>query len=84
MVAEICSNIKQLGMDRSGGPDILLNEFSVYGIDQLIPYLHKLFNTILENGYFPDIWSDGYVVPIHKKGPLDNVNNFRGITLLST
>ena len=24
------------------------------------------------------------LVPLHKKGPLDNINNFRGITLLST
>ena len=28
--------------------------------------------------------TDGYIVPIHKKGSTSNVNNFRGITLLST
>ena len=45
---------------------------------------YNLFNKILDSGYFPDAWSEGYVVPVHKKGPLNNVNNFRGITLLST
>ena len=38
----------------------------------------------MDTGYFPDTWSDGYIVPIHKKGNLSDVNNFRGITLLST
>ena len=39
---------------------------------------------ILINGYFPEVWREGYVVPIHKKGKFDGVNNFRGITLFST
>ena len=39
-----------------------------------------LFNKV----YFPTMWSDGYIVPIHKKGSTNNVDNYRGITLLST
>ena len=42
------------------------------------------FNKILDLGHFPEVWSEGYVVPIHKKGKLDDVNNLRGITLLSS
>ena len=30
------------------------------------------------------VWSEGYAVPICKKGKLDDVNNFRNITMLST
>ena len=52
--------------------------------DAFSVYLLQLFNKILDIGYFPDAWSEGYVVPVHKKGPLNNVNNFRGITFLST
>lgn len=51
-----------------------------------MPYLTKLFNTCLEKGYFPDAWSEGFVVPIYKSGKSGNPsdpNNYRGITLLS-
>ena len=50
----------------------------------LSKYLLVLFNKIFELGYFPKAWSEGFVVTLHKKGSLNNENNYRGITLLST
>ena len=35
-------------------------------------------------GYFPEKWSEGFIVPIFKKGDINEVSNYRGITLLST
>jgi len=32
-------------------------------------------------GYFPERWSEGYVIPLNKKGSINNVENYRGITL---
>ena len=34
-------------------------------------------------GYFPAMWTEGYIVPIHKNGNVNNVDNYRGITVLS-
>ena len=34
-------------------------------------------------GNFPSKWSEGYIVPLHKKGSINEVENYRGITLLS-
>ena len=50
----------------------------------MISYLHKLFNVVFEKGYFPSKWTEGFIVPLHKKGDVNLVENYRGITLLST
>ena len=43
-----------------------------------------LSNKIFELGYFPEKWSEGYIIPIFKKGDTNEPSNYRGITLLST
>lgn len=80
---EIYKSIKELKNGKSSGPDRLINEFLTNGMDILVPYLHTLFNTIFNKGYFPNAWSIGEIIPIHKKGNKLNVENYRGITLLS-
>ena len=66
--SEILKACKQLNTEKSGGPDFLLNEFYKYGCDRLLPYLHTLFNIFFSKRYFPETWSEGYIVPLHKKG----------------
>ena len=80
----ILKAIKQLSTNKSGGPDMYLNEFFIHGKATLATYLKHLFNKLFDLGYFPQSWSEGYVIPLHKKGSIDDVNNYRGITLLST
>ena len=80
---EILKAIKQLKSGKSGGPDHLLNEFFIHGQHVLLPCLHSLFNKLLRAGHFPKLWAEGHIVPLHKKGDINNVNNYRGITLLS-
>ena len=64
---EIRKAIFQSKHGRSGGPDKLLNEFFIYGVNELLPYLYNLFNRILDLGYFPEAWREGYIVPLHKR-----------------
>ena len=80
---EIRKGVQSLKCGKSSGPDLLLNEFLKYGINSLIEYMHILFNKIFDTGIFPDAWGEGYIVPLHKKGSIENVENYRGITLLS-
>lgn len=80
---EILKAIKQLKYNKSAGPDKLLNEFFIHGAHILLPYIVSLFNSIFNHGYFPKEWSMGEIIPLHKKGSLNNVDNYRGITLLS-
>ena len=72
-VEEICRAINQLKSGRSGGPDKFLNEFFIHGSSAVLPYLYSLFNKILNLGYFPESWGEGYIVPLHKKSKLDDV-----------
>ena len=81
---EIMKSINQLKTNKSGGPDKILNEFLIHGRNFLVPTLCNLFNKIYEYGYFPETWSEGYIIPLHKKGSINDVENYRGITLLST
>ena len=53
------------------------------GNDILRPYICKLFNAILFSEYYPEMWSKGYIVPIHKKGNVNDPSNYRGITISS-
>ena len=82
--AEIIRACKDLKNNRSGGPDNVLNEFFKYGIDYLEPYIKPLFNKMFDIGYFPSKWTEGYIVPLFKKGDANKPENYRGITLLST
>lgn len=49
-----------------------------------MPTICDLFNKIFESGVFPEDWTEGFVIPLHKKGSVNDVENYRGITLLST
>ena len=82
-VSEIRKGVKSVKNGKSCGPDLFLNEFIKYGINTLIGYLHVLFNKIFDTGFFSDAYGEGYIVPLHKKGSIENVENCRGITLLN-
>ena len=81
---EISKAIDELANGKSAGPDRLLNEVFIHGKSVRLPYLHILFSKVFETSYFPSAWSVGEIIPLHKKGDKSNVDNYRGITLLST
>jgi hypothetical protein len=81
--AEVMKAIGQLKLNKAAGPDLLINEFFQCGKEYLCPYLTKLFNAVYCAGYFPRAWSEGVIVPVHKKGSIHKAENYRGITLLS-
>ena len=41
----------------------------------------KLFNLIKDSGFYPNSWSVNTLSTIHKGGPKDNLDNFRGISV---
>ena len=60
-----------------------MNEYFIEAISILSKPLEILFNVVLNSGFFPSGWTKGIIIPLHKKGETDDVNNYRGITLIS-
>jgi hypothetical protein len=61
----------------------LFNEYFISTADILAGHITDLFNKIFDSGHFPQIWSQGFLVPLHKKGPKNITNNYREINLIS-
>jgi len=82
-VQEIESVISTLKRQKAFAGDMLINEYFIESMDILASHLVDIFNAILNSGYFPSNWSKGIIVPVFKKDNPNDVNNYRGITLVS-
>jgi hypothetical protein len=74
----------KLKNDKASGMDNLINEYLKETIDIISAPITTLFNAVFNSGYFPTQWTKGVIIPVHKKGPSDDPNNYRGITLASS
>ena len=79
-IREVVQNLKR---NKSFSGDQLLNEYFIESLDILSGHLVDLFNAILNSGQFPSLWTEGIIVPLFKKHDPRDVNNYRGITLVS-
>ena len=80
---EINNAITGLKMRKASGCDRILNEIIKATRTVMLPVLHKLFNSVLSKGNYPDAWAEGMITSIYKNAnPLDP-NNYRGITITS-
>jgi hypothetical protein len=82
-ISEVKAAVESLKRDKAIGNDCLMNEYFIECIDILAAHLCDIFNNIFDSGYFPESWTEGIIIPVHKKGDTSNVNNYRGITLVS-
>ena len=75
--------IKKLKPSKSEGPDNCHPKFLQETIDEVTEPLSILFNKSLKEGKIPEQWRLANVVPLHKKGPKSNPENYRPISLTS-
>eukprot|EP00745_Piridium_sociabile_P027424 TRINITY_DN4419_c0_g1_i9.p1 TRINITY_DN4419_c0_g1~~TRINITY_DN4419_c0_g1_i9.p1 ORF type:complete len:266 (-),score=25.53 TRINITY_DN4419_c0_g1_i9:396-1193(-) len=50
---------------------------------KVVDFLVALFNNLFQSGTFPTEWAKSIIVPLHKKGDVNNPDNYRGIALTS-
>ena len=78
---EIRNAAKKLKNNKSAFSDRIKNEMLKCSINILLQGFLKLFNLILEVGYFPSQWCQGLITPIFKSDDPLNCNNYRGICI---
>ena len=80
---EIKTAIRHLKNGKAAGPDGIIGEILKAAEDSLVPFLVKYFNNLLKEGSFPVEWTKAIIVPLHKKGDPNDIDNYRVIALLS-
>ena len=84
VMEELEEAIHKLKNNKSCNIDGILNEFLKLCTSSIKKLLLKLFNVILDSGIFPTQWSRGEIIPVFKKGDINDPQNYRGITLVSS
>ena len=79
----IKSAIKSLKNNKASSFDSVLNEMLKCGAPVLSKAFLTFFNKILDSNLYPQLWKMDILGPLHKSGPLDDPNNFRGICVSS-
>ena len=80
---EVYNAIKSLKNNKSPGTDHIRNEMLKSGIDILTKPLTTIFNLILRTGIYPNDWSKGKIISVHKSGDKSDPQNYRGLCLSS-
>ena len=81
---EICDLINTLDENKSSGPCTIPTKLLKVASKELSLTFSDICNTSFSEGIFPDKNKIAKVIPSHKKGPANDVNNYRPISLLST
>ena len=75
--------ISRLEKGKAPGPD-KVSVTLVQDAAKSISYpLVLIYNSLLKNGVFPEVWKVAKVTPIYKSGTRTDVNNYRPISVIS-
>ena len=80
---EVKKAIQHLKCGKAAGPDGILAEMIKTAEHEITPYLTKYFTVLFANAKFPLEWSKAILIPLHKKGDVNDPGNYRGISLSS-
>lgn len=81
---EIEQIISKMKKNKAPGFDGITNDFIIKHRKFLIPTLNKLINNTLKSGIYPEYLKQTIIIPVHKKGNRDELQNYRPISLLSS
>ena len=79
---EILHCINKLKLKKASGTDGIPGEFVKLARDKLTGPLQGIFNFLFNKGEWPEIWAEGIINPIHKKGSQNVEDNYRKVTVM--
>ena len=80
---EIYNVIQNLNKSNSTGPDGISSKILQLSVSFVSSPLTYIINKSFELGSFPSAFKIAKVIPIHKKGNADSIENYRPISLLN-
>ena len=69
--------VSELKYEKATGNDLLINDMYICANVMLLPKLNCLFNVIFKSSHFPTAWREGVIVPMFKKGNINDVEHIR-------
>ena len=83
-IDELKHTIAKLKNKKAVGPDSIANEFLKLAPENLLKLILDYINLNLEKGITCSKWCFDTISLIHKEGPKDDPNNYRGICIMNT
>ena len=83
-IEEVLLALRKLKLKKAEGPDGIGGEILKYAADFIAPFLVKIFNTLFDKGVYPESWCESIILPLYKKGDINDPGNYRGISLSNT
>ena len=82
-IDEVRKVIRNMKNGKAAGLDKTIPELLKYVDDNFLDLMTLILNKIFDSGKFPEEWALGVIVILFKEGTKSDLNNYRGITLLS-
>ncbi|MFN9115920.1 MAG: RNA-directed DNA polymerase [Bacteroidota bacterium] len=81
--SEIADALRRLRSHKAAAEDNIIGEMVKFGGEIMHVVLTRLLNFIFYTLWIPEEWNVGVIVPLYKKGPRSDPDNYRGITVSS-
>lgn len=82
--SEVLDALEALDVSKGPGPDTVPPIFLKNCAKYIYKPLTAIYNKSLSTGEFPSKWKRSHITPIHKTGELQNIAQYRPISILST
>ena len=79
---DILKIIRSLNVNKAHGHDGISVRMIKMCDESLVQPLSLIFRGCIDTGVYPDTWKKSNIVPVHKKGDKQIVNNYRPVSLL--